>query len=243
MKRKIVGVICLLTLVCTAFAWVIPTYAHEANNVIIEKSDLPLVLWYESEAPKINEHSGYREFNAKGNEDDGWQQYSLPIGNGYFGANVFGRTDTERIQISEKTLANKRMEIDGVSYGGLNNFSETFIDFGHTDVSDYVRYLDLKTAISGVEYTSGGVKYSREYFTSYPDKALIIRLDADTDGALAFTLRPTVPYEQSYMAKEGDTMGKTGEVVSSVENGIGYIELSGKLEYYDVDFLGIYKEY
>lgn len=244
MKRKIVGVICLLTLVCTAFIWVIPTHAAaEANEVIIEGRDFPLTLWYESEAPKINEHSGYREFNAAGNEDDGWQQYSLPIGNGYFGANVFGRTETERIQISEKTLANKRMEIDGVSYGGLNNFSETFIDFGHTDVSDYVRYLDLKTAISGVEYTSGGVKYSREYFTSYPDKALVIRLDADTEGALSFTLRPTVPYEQSYMAKEGDTMGKTGEVVSSVNDGIGYIELSGKLEYYDVDFLGIYKVY
>ena len=97
MKRKIVGVICLLTLVCTAFTRVIPTHAAaEANDVIIEGRDFPLTLWYESEAPKINEHSGYREFNAEGNEDDGWQQYSLPIGNGYFGANVFGRTEGKR---------------------------------------------------------------------------------------------------------------------------------------------------
>lgn len=243
MKRKIIGLICLLALICTAFAWVIPSYAEEANNVIIKKSDFPLRLWYTSEAPKINEHSGYREFNAAGNEDDGWQQYSLPIGNGYFGANVFGRTDLERIQISEKTLANKRMEIDGKTYGGLNNFSETFIDFGHKSVSDYERYLDLETAISGVSYTSGGVKYSREYFTSYPDKALVIKLDSDTDGALSFTLRPTIPYEQSYMVKEGDRMGKSGTVTSSVKSGVGYIELAGKLEYYDVDFLGIYKVY
>ena len=247
MKRKIIGLICLLTLFCTTFAWAIHAFAQEANNVIIEESDIPLKLWYTEEAPKINEHIGYRDYNSTEGSDEGWEKWSLALGNGYFGVNVFGRTETERIQITDKTLANKYQNIDGTDqtykYGGVNNFSETFIDFGHTDVSDYVRYLDLKTAISGVEYTSGGVKYSREYFTSYPDKALVIKLDADTAGALSFTLRPTVPYEQSYMAKEGDRIGKTGTVTSSVSNGVGYIELSGKLEYYDVDFMGIYKVY
>ena len=246
MKRKIISLLCILVLICTAFAWIVPVHASfDDNKVIISESDIPLALWYSEEAPQINEYNGYRDYDAPGGEDVSWQEWSLPLGNGYFGANVFGRTETERIQISEKTLANKYMDINGVSYGGMNNFSETFIDFGHTNsaVTDYKRYLDIKTAISGVEYAYGGVKYSREYFTSYPDKALVIKLDADTAGALSFTLRPTVPYEQSYMAKEGDTMGKTGEVISSVSNGVGYIELSGKLEYYDVDFLGIYKVY
>ena len=250
MKKKIISLFCALSLVFTGFAWVIPTYASSANadNVTIPASDIPLKLWYDEEAPKINEGASHPDFDGK--EDDGWQQWSLPIGNGYFGASVFGRTETERVQITEKTLGNKRMKISGsekdVSYGGLNNFSETYIDFGHTNsaVSGYKRYLDMKTAISGVEYISGGVKYSREYFTSYPDKALVIRLDADTAGALTFTLRPTVPYEQEYMAVPGDGMGKTGEVTSSVTaDGVGYIELSGKLKYYDVDFLGIYKVY
>jgi len=249
MKKKIVSLLSILTLIFTSFAWMIPAHASvtDENSVVIQENDIPLKLWYDEEAPKINEHASHPDFN--GFEDDGWQQWSLPIGNGYFGASVFGRTDTERIQITEKTLANKHQKITGseknVSYGGLNNFSETFIDFGHTNsaVTDYKRYLDMKTAISGVEYTSGGVKYSREYFTSYPDKALVIRLDADTDGALSFTLRPTVPYEQEYMAVAGDGMGKTGTVISSVNNGVGYVELSGNLEYYDVDFLGIYKVY
>ena len=247
MKKKIISLLSALTLVFTSFAWMIPVHAStvDEDSVIIPESEIPLKLWYESEAPKINEHASHPDFDGK--EDDGWQQWSLPIGNGYFGASVFGRTETERIQITEKTLANKHHKISGsakdVSYGGLNNFSETFIDFGHTGVSDYTRYLDMKTAISGVEYTYGGVKYSREYFTSYPDKALVIRLDADTAGSLSFTLRPTVPYEQEYMAVEGDKMGKNGTVTSEVKNGIGYVELSGKLEYYDVDFLGIYKVY
>ena len=249
MKRKIISLLSILTLIFTSFAWMIPVHAstYDENSVIISESDIPLKLWYTEEAPKINENASHPDYN--GLEDDGWQQWSLPIGNAYFGASVFGRTETERIQLTEKTLANKHHKISGsekdVSYGGLNNFSETYIDFNHTnsDVTDYIRYLDMKTAISGVEYIYNGVKYTREYFTSYPDKALVIRLDANTNGALSFTLRPTVPYEQSFMAVEGDGMGKTGTVTSSVKDGVGYIELAGKLNYYDVDFLGVYKVY
>src|SRR6056297_1978467 len=52
--------------------------------------------------------------------DADWEKESYPIGNGYMGANIFGRTDMERIQITEKTLAN-----EGVyGWGGLTNFAE-----------------------------------------------------------------------------------------------------------------------
>ena len=205
-----------------------------------------LRLWYKSEAPKINENSPSAHTRLEYEPDIGWERWSLPIGNGYFGANVFGRTETERIQITEKTLQNPPMLFkDEKPYfvGGLNNFSETYIDFGHTEVSDYVRYLDIKNALSGVEYNHGGVKYTREYFVSYPHKALVIRLDADTSGALSFTLRPTIPYKQSYGGYKGDGVVKTGTVISSVDGGVGYIELSGALHYYGIDFLGTYRVY
>ena len=216
------------------------------RDYIIEKNDIPLKLWYDEEAPTMateNNPIGTTYGNIVA--DDAWEEWSIPIGNGYFGANLFGRTESERIQISEKTITNPNEYINEISIGGLNNFSETYIDFGHkkTKVSDYQRYLDLETAISGVEYTYGGVKYTREYFTSYPDKALVIRLDADTDGALSFTLRPTIPYEQDYMTNPGDGISKQGTVTSSVKDGVGYIELSGKMGYYDIDFMGLYKVY
>lgn len=44
---------------------------------------------------------------------------------------------------------------------------------------NYRRELDLKTAVQTVAYTSGGVDYTREYFTSYPAKVLAVRLTAD----------------------------------------------------------------
>ena len=253
MKKRIISLLCTLVLIFTSFAWMIPVSANEndENATLISESDIPLLLKYDEETLFKNENSPAATMHDD-KADIGWNNWSLPIGNGYFGVNVFGRTETERIQITEKTLSNPWRAPDPngngniSNLGGLNNFSETYIDFGHTNADesdDYVRYLDLKTAISGVEYTYGGVKYSREYFASYPDKALVIKLDADKNGALSFTLRPTVPYEQTYAVVPGDNGGKTGTVTSSVENGIGKIILSGTLQYYDVDFMGIYNVY
>ena len=216
----------------------------DVSGYIINENSIPLRLQYNKEAPVT---SSEHESEATWYSDVSWEKWSLPMGNGYMGANIFGRTETERIQISEKTMVNPHWfaEPHGICKGGLNNFSETFIDFGHTnsDVSNYTRYLDLKSAISGVEYMYNGVNYSREYFTSYPDKVLVVRLDADKDGALNFTLRPTIPFEQDYMEKPGDGLTKHGTVTSKVENGVGHIELSGNMGYYDIDFFGVYKVY
>ena len=247
MKKQIVSLICLCSILFGTVSALIPVRTHATNEetATIERSDVPLKLWYTAEAPMINEN----EPSASGSKDGdlGWEFHSLPIGNGYFGTNVFGRTETERIQITDKTMSNPEYFKDssGKNYtaGGLNNFSETYIDFGHNNVSDYIRYLDLTTAISGVEYTYNGVKYTREYFASYPDNALVIRLDASSDGALSFTLRPTVPFEQSYAAFEGDGGSKHGTVESRVENNVGYVELSGTMDYYGIDFYGLYKVY
>ena len=251
-KRLIAASLALSTLflsACSLFDGLKPDGTGgngEMDEYIIRDNDIPLTLWYEEEAPTLNsENCPIGPTIQPTRADDSWEEWSLPIGNGYFGANVFGRTENERIQISEKTLTNPNEYINDISIGGLNSFSETYIYFGHknSDVENYRRYLDLKTAISGVEYTYGDVKYTREYFVSYPDKAIVIKLDADVDGALDFTLRPTIPYEQDYMVTPGDGISKHGTVTSSVKDGVGYIELEGKMGFYDIDFLGIYKVY
>ena len=246
MKKKLISIFCILVMLFSCYSFMIPARAEDTIGEIIEGGDVPLRLHYDEEAPYGNETTSSWPSALL---NDGWERWSLPIGNGYFGANVFGRTETERIQITEKTLANPYYRKDSTgtnqSLGGLNNFSETYIDFGHTNsaVADYSRWLDLETAISGVSYTYNGVTYTREYFTSYPDKALVIRLDSDTSGALSFTLRPTIPYEQTYAAFEGDGASKTGSVTSKVTDGVGEIELFGKMGYYDIDFLGLYRVY
>lgn len=51
---------------------------------------------------------------------------------------------------------------------------------------NYRRWLDLKTGITGVEYSSDGVKFHREVFSSIPDQAVVIRLTADKKNKLSF---------------------------------------------------------
>jgi len=52
--------------------------------------------------------------------------------------------------------------------------------------TSYKRELDINTAISAVNYTIDGVTYKREVFTSYPDKALLVRITSSKPGALNF---------------------------------------------------------
>ena len=257
MKKKLTSLFLVVSLLFGSVSGLLPVVSFAAGNVedyVIEENDVPLKLYYDEEASHglaqgyddvdTSFGSGSSLIDAHPNDD--WERWSIPLGNGYFGANVFGRTGTERIQLTEKTLANPyRITSGSANTDGLNNFSETYIDFGHANasVSNYSRDLDLETAVSSVSYKYNGVTYTREYFTSYPDKAMIIKLDASSAGALSFVLRPTVPYEQEYMNSAGDRGGKTGTVTSSVADGVGYVTLSGKLEYFDIDFVGLYKVY
>ena len=212
-----------------------------------------LLLWYDEEAPYGNENVSKAYAAAKEYKDiadDGWEKWSLPLGNGYSGINVFGRTDTERIQITDNTLASQLTIVkwqDGEKTlnkrlfgGGLNNFSETYLDFGHKSekITNYSRALDLRTAVSSVNYTYGKIDYSREYFVSYPDKAIVIHLSASGKGNLSFSLRPTIPHKQEYMVEVGDEYSKRGTVVAGDD---GIITLTGNLGYNNVDFAAKYK--
>ena len=104
MKKRVLSVICMLSILLPLIAQCISVSAAQpSDGTLIESSDIPLRLHYDEEAMYANENQPTQYDKPY---DDGWEKWSLPIGNGYFGANVFGRTETERIQITEKTLSN-----------------------------------------------------------------------------------------------------------------------------------------
>ncbi|MEL7120826.1 MAG: glycoside hydrolase family 95 protein [Bacteroidota bacterium] len=122
--------------------------------------------------------------------DNDWEAESYPLGNGYMGANVFGRTDIERIQLTEKTLYNS----GPYGFGGITNFAEVYLDFNHNNPTAYKRTLNLNEAIHYVNYKCDGIEYTREYFMSYPDKVLAIKIGANQPGKISFTIKPQIPY-------------------------------------------------
>ena len=65
-----------------------------------------------------------------------------------------------------------------------------FIDFKHSiKAQKYYRELNISDAVSKISYEVNGVKYTREYFISYPDQIMIIKLTSSKKGALNFDLK------------------------------------------------------
>lgn len=116
-----------------------------------------------------------------------WETEALPIGNGHLGAMCFGGMQHERIQFNEGSL----WIGDETDTGAFQAFGDVHIAMDHVDGANYRRELDLRCGVHAVSYTSGGVQYRREYFASYPARAVVLRFTADRPGALTGTIALT----------------------------------------------------
>lgn len=181
-------------------------------------------LWYDR--PAFNRGSNAGTVVARGFPyDEDWERWSLPIGNGHMGACIFGRTDVERIQLSEKTMANEGC----YRKGGFTNFAEIYLDIHHGSASDYKRALRLNDAVSTVEYRHNGVRYSREYFANCPHNVIAVKLKADQAGQVSFRLRPVLPYLKPFSEEQ---TGRSGQVVAEAD----LITLSGEVQFFHLAY-------
>ncbi len=139
---------------------------------------------------------------------------ALPVGNGSLGGMVFGGTDKERIQFNEQTLWTG----DEIQMGSYQPFGDLFIDSpGLKGATGYRRELSLSTGVHRTTFTANGVIFTREVFSSHPDKVIVIRLSADKPGSISGTIRLTDMHKAKITAA-GDTLAATG----SLENGLVY---------------------
>lgn len=155
-----------------------------------------------------------------------WEEYSLPIGNGQFGASIFGGVKMDQIQFNEKTLWSGTSEDnDGYDdYGHYENFGSLFVEDlgGHFSedgtraVSNYHRELDLSSATARVAYSTadGKIRFNREYIASYPDKVIVARYKASQAGALSlrFTLYSGVAGDKGKTQYEGSEATFSGKL-------------------------------
>lgn len=123
-----------------------------------------------------------------------WETHALPVGNGRLGAMILGGVPQERMQFNVDSLwtgnENPSGGYDLVNFGAYQNFGDVFIDFtGHSGFTHYRRQLDLDEALHTVRYTSGGVNYRRETFSSFPAQVVVMRLTADQPGSHSGVVR------------------------------------------------------
>lgn len=160
--------------------------------------------------------------------ESAWAAESLPIGNGWFGASVFGWIADERVQITHKALHLDPVWPDASMRGKatltnteelaslpkLTDALELRFLFPHDPgaVTDYRRALSLDDAVATVEYRAGDVRFRREYFASYPDRALVARFEADRPGTLSLEARAENPYLMDQ--RTGEVSAAGGEIAA-----------------------------
>lgn len=126
---------------------------------------------------------------------DPWMEYGFPIGNGEFGAMVFGGVAQDRLQFNDKSLWTG----SSTSRGSYQNFGDLYIEdisgvFGYNDegaLNNYLRELILPEGRVSVSYASpdGKVSYSREYIASNPDKVVAVNLSSSQGNKMSIRLR------------------------------------------------------
>ncbi|WP_290973372.1 glycoside hydrolase family 95 protein [Flavobacterium sp.] len=74
------------------------------------------------------------------------------------------------------------------------------LHFADQNYSDYYRELDIEKAIAKTIYKANGVTFTREAFTSFADRVLVIKLSADRPGQLSFTADFTSQHKKQKIA-------------------------------------------
>lgn len=107
--------------------------------------------------------------------------------------------------------------------GNLHLKLDYGIDTSLIQVSGYKRALSLDSAIASSSYNVNGVNYKREYFSSFTDDVIIIRLSADQPGKLNLTVNLNRP-ERYTTTVEGDELVMRGQLNNGTDGkGMRYI--------------------
>lgn len=116
-------------------------------------------------------------------------------------------------------------------------FGDVWIEMqGVEDFSDYMRQLDLDTAVSSVQYKKNGVTYTRSVFASFPDQVIVIHLTSNKPKMLNCTVSMTSPHKYSQVAAKDGMLILKGSVSENPNNSVAFesrlkvYEQNGKLE-------------
>ena len=231
-------------------------------------------IWFDSPCSMYGINAWNLPSDGMMNPDPEWESSSLPIGNGFIGANVTGSIAAERITLNEKSLwrggpntpggasyywdVNKdavgaveeirrafsagdnaradsltRVSLNGKAsyesseespfrFGSFTTMGELLVYTGHDQegVSGYRRSLSIDDAVAEVSFRCGGTGYRREFFVSFPDRALVMRFSADRPmEKLELCYTPNPESDGAFTSDDGKSVLYSGSLKS---NGMKY---------------------
>jgi alpha-L-fucosidase 2 len=90
-------------------------------------------------------------------------------------------------------------------------------------VADYRRELDLNDAVTRMQFSRGGVQFTREMFVSAPDEVMVLRLSADHPKQISFVASLDRPERFETVAEPKHGLLMTGQLDNGVDGkGVRY---------------------
>ncbi|GAA4332246.1 glycoside hydrolase family 95 protein [Mucilaginibacter gynuensis] len=118
---------------------------------------------------------------------------------------------------------------EGANYGCFQTLGNLELSFSYKGADTAVKYqnyyrdLSVNNAIATTRFTVNGVKYKREYFTSFGTDADMIRLTADKPGQLNLRIEMNRP-ERATTATQGNELQMFGQLDNGIDGkGMQYI--------------------
>ena len=219
----------------------------QARGSVMNQQDStrrPLVLWYDRPAaewvealPIGNGRLGAMIFGRTANERLQLNEDTIFAGGPYDPNNpealealpearrlIFaGRYKEASDLIGAKMMARPLKQMPYQPLGDL------ILDFpGHENTSNFKRELDLDTAIATVTYVVGGVKFTREIFSSPIDQVIVVRLTAEAPGQITFDASMSSPQRSIVETDTKNTLVLRGQNGSA--NGVqGVLKFEARL--------------
>lgn len=192
------------------------SFAAVAFSCQPDQNKQPLELWYDQPAkvweealPLGNGTTGAMTYGGINNEQFSLNDHTLWAGYPNAGNKEKGPEILPKVR--EAIFAGDYEKAASLWKGMHGPYSARYLplgdlflnfDFKDTLVDAYSRKLDLRNAISTVEFTSNGVDYLRESFISFPDQVMAVKLSASEKGKISFDALLSSQLRYSVKVKE-----------------------------------------
>ena len=202
----------------------------QGGGRILDKAEEPLSLWYPRPAkvwtealPIGNGRLGAMVFGGIDAERLQLNEGTLWAGGPYDPANQQAPAALAEVRrlifegklVEANRIVGRRMMAHPLRQMPYQTLGDLLLEFpATTSVQDYRRDLNLDTAIATTSYTTGGIHFTRELFSSVPDQVIAIRLTADAPGKMTLTARMKTPQKAAVEVVDGHTVllsGRNGD--------------------------------
>ncbi len=206
-----------------------PLMAQDSDNTERLWYDTPATIWLEA-LPIGNGRLGGMVYGGPQTDEIQLNEDSFWSGGPHNNNSTTAKANLEQVrnlifqgkeQQAEDLINQKFIKgPHGMKYLTLGSLKMTHAGISTTKVTNYMRELDLQTALSRVSFEQDGHHYQRTAFASMPDSVIIIRLEADTLSTV--TLKHSAPYSTAY--------SKSADGIMATIQGVDHEGIAAKLK-------------